>query len=106
MKIGIVINTKQAETVWNALRFGLTALFRQHFVKIFLLGEGVEIEKIKDEKFDIKKCLKDFIGNNGEIIACGTCLKLRKRSTDICPVATMKDLVSLVEESDKVLVFN
>ncbi|MBI5393000.1 DsrE family protein [Candidatus Woesearchaeota archaeon] len=81
MKIGIVLSAADPEIVWNALRFGNTGLQSQHTVKIFLI-------------------------NKGKILACGTCLKSRqKEGSNICPLSTMKDLLRLVEESDKVLTF-
>lgn len=45
MKIGVILNTNDAETCWNCLRFGNKALKKDHIVKIFLLGKGVEIEE-------------------------------------------------------------
>jgi uncharacterized protein involved in oxidation of intracellular sulfur len=38
MKIGIIINTNEPETVWNAFRFGVTSLLMEHEVKVFLLS--------------------------------------------------------------------
>lgn len=55
MKIGIVINSNDPETVWNAFRFGTTSLLGGHEVKVFLLGGGVESENIESEKFNVKE---------------------------------------------------
>ena len=79
MKIGIVLNSNEPETAWNALRFGVIALNNKHKVKLFLLGKGVEIEDIKDEKYDVKEQADLFIENKGKILACGTCLKSREK---------------------------
>ena len=47
-----------------------------------------------------------FLENKGKILACGTCLKSRKKEgSNVCPISTMKDLLKMVEESDKVLTF-
>ena len=93
MKIGIVLNSNEPETVWNALRLGIVALKNKHKVKLFLLGKGVEIEDIKDEKYDVKEQADLFIENKGKILACGTCLKSReKEGSNVCPISTMKDL--------------
>ena len=46
MRLAIIINTNDHETAWNALRLGITALDAGHRVSVFLLGSGVEIEKI------------------------------------------------------------
>ena len=106
MKIGIVIGTNEAEAVWNAFRFANLSLKSSHDVKCFLMNSGVEVEEIPNDKYDIKEQIKSFIGNKGEILACGTCLKSRqKEGTEICPISTMKDLLKLVEESDRVLTF-
>lgn len=107
MKIGIVVATNEPEAVWNAFRFGVTALVSDHEVKVFLMNKGVEVEDIRSEKYDVKKQVDSFIENKGQILACGTCLKFRqKEGTDICPISSMMDLLKLVEESDKVLTFD
>ena len=106
MRIGIVISTNEAEVVWNAFRFVNTSLKADHGVKVFLINKGVEIEDIKDEKYSIKEQTDLFLENKGQILACGTCLKSReKEGSDVCPISTMKDLLKMVEESDKVLTF-
>jgi len=106
MKIGIVISTNEPEVVWNAFRFGNVALKEKHLVKIFLINKGVEAECIKDEKFNVTEQLRLFIENKGEILACGSCLKVRQKAgSDVCPISTMKDLLNLVKESEKLLTF-
>ena len=106
MKLGIVIYSNDPETVWNAVRFGNFALKQNDNVRIFLLAKGVEIESLNDPKFNIIQQLNDFMANKGEILACGTCLKIRnKESTDVCPMSTMKDLYEMVKDSDKILTF-
>jgi len=106
MKLGIIIGTNEPETIWNAFRFGNTSLKANHKVKVFLINKGVEVEEIKNEKYDVKKQINLFIKNKGKILACGTCLESRqKEGTNVCPVSTMEDLLKLVEESDKILTF-
>ena len=106
MKISIVLGTKKPEVVWNAFRLGVTSLKANHNVKVFLINEGVEIEDIKNKLYNVKEQVDAFIENNGEILACGTCLKSRqKEGSNVCPISTMKDLLSMVEESDKILAF-
>ena len=107
MKIGIILNTNDAETCWNCFRFGNEAIKNVHSVKIFLLGKGVEIENIKDNKFPlIGGSIKKFIKNDGVILACGTCLTIRgKEEIGICPVSAMEDMLKIVEESDKLVSF-
>ena len=106
MKIGVILNSNELETVWNAFRFGVEALNKGHTVKVFLLGKGVECEDIRDEKFNVQRIVDAFKKQNGEILACGTCLKLRgEKKSKICPVSTMEEMLKIVEESDKVLTF-
>ena len=46
MKLGIILETKEYEKAWNALRFATTARNRGHEVKVFLMGEAVECESL------------------------------------------------------------
>ncbi|HLC47259.1 MAG TPA: DsrE family protein [Candidatus Nanoarchaeia archaeon] len=107
MKIGIILNTNDAETCWNCFRFGNEAISKNHSMKVFLLGRGVEAESVKDARFPLLKgAIKRFVKNKGVILACGTCLKIRGREgSDICPVSSMGELLQLVEESDRILTF-
>ena len=105
MKIGIILNTNDAETCWNCFRFGNEALKNNHSVKIFLLGKGVESET-GSEKYNVKEQIAQFVSKGGKIYACGTCMKSRQMdSRDTCPLSSMKDLYQIVKESDKVLTF-
>ena len=106
LKIGIVISTNDPEEVWNAFRFGNVALKDNHTVRVFLVNKGVEAEDIKSEKFPVQEQLSLFVENKGELLACGTCMKARmKESSDFCPIATMKDLLDVVEWADKIVTF-
>jgi sulfur relay (sulfurtransferase) complex TusBCD TusD component (DsrE family) len=106
MKIGVILSTNEHETAWNAFRFGVTALGSRHKVKVFLTGKGVEVQDIKDEKYNVKEQMDKFTAAGGTMLACGTCLKSRnKDGTETCPLSTMNDMLKLVEESDKVLTF-
>lgn len=70
------------------------------------MNKGVEAEDIKSERFPVEEQLQSFVENKGEILACGTCMKARqKESSNFCPIATMKDLMEIVEWSDKLLTF-
>ncbi|HBB65152.1 MAG TPA: sulfur reduction protein DsrE, partial [Candidatus Vogelbacteria bacterium] len=74
---------------------------------IFLMSEGSELDTIPDsENFDISVKVAEFKKLKGEIYACGSCLKIReKEESNVCPISTMSDLLKMVEDSDKVLVF-
>lgn len=105
MKIGIIISNTDPELVWNTLRFANTALLDEHQVQIFLLGQGVEIESIRSEKFNVQEQLNKYDALKGQLLACGTCIKSRQMKFDICPISTMKDMLRIVTESDKLLTF-
>ena len=107
MKIGIILQSNNPEHVWNTFRFGITSLKASHDVTIFLMSEGAELDSIADtEHFDISKKVAEYKELKGNLYACGTCLEIRgKKESRVCPVSTMTDLLKMVEESDKVLVF-
>jgi peroxiredoxin family protein len=61
MKVGIVIYSGDAETVWNAFRFGNFALSEGDQVKVFLLAKGVEAESLDNDKFKVTEMMKTFV---------------------------------------------
>ena len=104
MKLGIVVYSNDPETVWNAFRLGVFSIESNDSVKIFLLAKGVESELLDTDKFQVSNEMKNFVKTGGEIMACGTCLKIRhEQSSDLCPLSTMSDLHKLITESDKVI---
>ena len=107
MKLGIILQSNKPEHVWNTFRLGITSLKASHQVEIFLMSEGSELDTIPDTKdFDISAKVSEFKKLKGEMYACGSCLKIRgKEESNVCPVSTMSDLLKMVENSDKVLVF-
>ena len=106
MKIGVVLGTNDAETCWNAFRFAVKALDSGHFVRVFLLGSGVECEGIREGVYDVPVQMQAFADRGGELLACGTCLRSRQmEGTDMCPISTMQDLVDLTTWADRLLTF-
>jgi sulfur relay (sulfurtransferase) complex TusBCD TusD component (DsrE family) len=106
MKIGVILSTNEPEEVWNAFRFANVALKEKYPVKVFLVNKGVEAEDVKSDRFPVQEQLQAFVANKGELLACGTCMKNRqKEASDFCPIATMKDMLEIVEWSDKLLTF-
>ena len=104
MKLGIVIYSSDSETVWNAFRLGIFALKKGDTVKVFLLAKGVECETLNTDKFNVTDEMKAYHEAGGEILACGTCLKLRQsEGSEMCPISTMGDLYNIIDESDKVI---
>ena len=106
MNIGIVISQIDPETVWNAFRFANFSLGKQHDVRTFLIGKGVECVEIINDEFPVIDEINKYVESKGEIFACGTCLVSRKKEvTPICPMSSMKDLMDIVEKSDRILTF-
>lgn len=107
MKLAILLSTNNAETNWNAFRLANLALSKGDTVSVFLLGEGVEYGQVVSSKFNIKEQVEKFLqSNNAQIIACGTCLTIRKQgSSKECPEGSIEDWYRLVAESDKTLTF-
>ena len=104
MKLGIVIYSDDAETVFNGFRLANFSLTKKDEVKVFLLAKGVEAEELSNEQFNIKDQMESFITNNGEIYACGTCLKIRNsEGNELCPMSTMADLYDIIDQSDKII---
>jgi len=105
MKLGIIINTNDPETAWNALRLGSTALDGGHKVSVFLIGPGVEIEKIRDEKFDIKDLLGKFARKEVKLLGCGTCMGIRHQEAGVILKSSLTELLKIITESDKLVTF-
>ena len=106
MRIGIIISQTDAEAVWNAFRFGNFSLEKKHSVSVFLLGKGVECEKIRSKQYPVKEQIQKFTDSGGSIFACGTCLISRRmRGSPVCLISTMQELMNIVEESDRILSF-
>jgi hypothetical protein len=61
MKIGIVIYSKDPETVWNAFRLADFALKEGDTVKAFLLAKGVESESLDIEQFKVTRQMQCLV---------------------------------------------
>ena len=106
MKLGIILSQTEPETVFNALRLANYSLKQGDSVKIFLIGKGVELDKIDDPKFKVHEEARTVLDVGGQFLACGTCLKLRQSGgSETCPLSTLKDLHEIVRDSDRVLTF-
>lgn len=103
MKLGIILNTNDPETAWNALRLGNEALASGNEVTMFLLGDGVEIQNIKHETFKVDRTLKKYLDSGGRLLACEACLVLRHQEAGVCPISSMAELVEMIANSDKVV---
>jgi len=106
MKLAIVLSQADPETAFNVLRLANFALNEGDAVEIFLTGKGVEIDRINDERFNVREQAKALLKAGGKFMACTKCLKLREaESSDICPFSSMADLYQLIKTADRVLTF-
>ncbi len=101
MKLGIILSQTKPETMFNALRLANYSLKHGDGVKIFLMGKGVELDKINGAKFDLQGQARAVPAGGGQSLACGTCLKLRESAgSEVCP---LKDMYEIVRDPDWVL---
>ena len=106
MNLGVIIYSNDSETVWNAFRLGNFSLDQGDHVRLFLLGKGVESEALDTDQFNITERMNAFASAGGEILACGTCVKLRHdEESKMCPLSTMQDLYEIVRDSHRVVTF-
>ena len=111
MKIAVIIDSADAETVWNGFRFATTSLIYENQVTVFLLGKGVEAPTVSTIVFDVQEQMNLFRENGGTLIGCGVCCENRKDSMPYleeqlaCEMGSMQQLYALVAEADKVLTF-
>lgn len=106
MKLGMIIYSNEPETVWNAFRMGVFALTQGDSVKAFLLAKGVECQALDTDRFKVTEQMKAFVEAGGEVLACGTCLKIRQtEGSQMCPMSTMADLYGIIRDCDKVVSF-
>lgn len=111
MKLGIIVYSKDPETVWNAFRFANTARIYDDDVAVFLLGAGVESASLSSIRFNVAEQMSLFREEGGEIIGCGVCCEVREdempfiREDLNCAIGSMQDLYRVVKECDKVLTF-
>jgi len=106
MKIGVVIYSGDAETVWNAFRFANFARANGDEVTAFMLGKGVDFESKGTPKFNVKEQWQTFIGNGGKIYACGTCLEIHQlKPSKTFTVGTLSNLYEIVKTNDRVVTF-
>jgi uncharacterized protein involved in oxidation of intracellular sulfur len=104
--IGIVINSNDVETVWNAFRFANYSKKQGDTVSIFLLGKGVELDDLVKSDKNIKEQTDTFLSNGGIILGCGTCLKSRNNNEpQVCKFSSLKDLYDIVRKNKTVLTF-
>ena len=63
MNILFIINTDDAETVYNALRLANVGVEKGDEVNVFMLGKGVLFEQISSDQFHVDEQINKFRGN-------------------------------------------
>ena len=64
----------------------------------------VDNPRFDTDKFMVTDKMQEYVDAGGEILACGTCLKIRNSGgSEMCSLTTMQDLYDLINESDKVI---
>ena len=105
-KLALVLTQSDPETAFNAFRVAQYALEAGDDVSVFLLGKGVDLDKIQDAVYNVQEKAQAFQAAGGKILACGTCLQMHGSSgSKLCPISTMKDLYDLIQGSDRVVAF-
>jgi len=104
VKLGIVIYSGDAETVWNAFRLGSLALSNGDSVSVFLLAKGVEAESLDTDAYPVSTKLAEFVAAGGRVMSCGTCLVARSlEASEYCQTATMGSLYEMIKDSDRLI---
>ena len=68
MKLGIILSRTEPETVFNALRLANYSLKQGDAVRIFLMGQRVELDKICDAKFDVQTQARAVLESGGRAL--------------------------------------
>jgi uncharacterized protein involved in oxidation of intracellular sulfur len=63
MNILFIINTDDAEIVYNAMRLANIAVEKGDEVNVFMLGKAVCFEQITSDQFNVKEQVDKFRGN-------------------------------------------
>ena len=110
------------ERVYSTLRFVLAAFYEGHSVNIFLLEDAVFVPKkgqepaempaVLDERMpNCEELIKAAIAQGAKVKICGVCASersLNQSEVEVlegAEVASMRDLVQWVLDSDKVVSF-
>jgi uncharacterized protein involved in oxidation of intracellular sulfur len=68
MKWLFIVSSNDPETVFNAARLANVGLKKGKAVNMFMLGKGVEYEKISTEEFNVTTQLAEFDRLGGEFL--------------------------------------
>ncbi len=104
MKLGIIISSDDAESVFHAFRFGAFARKKNDQVKVFLMGKAVGVDAKAEGEFKVIEQIRAFLDAGGKLYACGSCLKQHNlEPAETRPASKMDDYYDIVAESDRIL---
>lgn len=63
-----VVSTNDAETMYNAARLANASLKKGKEVSMFMLGKGVEYERVSSAEFDVAGQLAEFDNLGGQFL--------------------------------------
>ena len=102
-----------SELPYNALRLAGALAVQEHFVEVFLLGDGVQTARRghdpRGAHASLEEMLRELIAKGAGVTLCGTCCQTRGLSADDvvdgARIGTMHDLADLVARSDRIVTF-
>ena len=106
MKLGIILTTKDYEMIWNALRVATEAKNRNHEVRVFLMGEAMDLENLTHNKFDVMAQISSFISAGGKFIVRGEIpIDIKTKEAEKLVSSAMNNCIEVIEWADKVVTF-
>jgi len=118
MKILFIFNNQPydgSDIAWNGLRLAKNLFEKGEDVRIFLMSDSVDLARDCNKKpdsydNDLVAMLKEMFENGIKLKVCGTCqarcgIYKNEPYFDNTIKATMNDLATWVQESDKVISF-
>lgn len=105
-RTGILLSSREPGQVWRALRAANADLKEGRPVRVVAVSDGLLLPKVRGPGYDLPGALRKFLDRRGVVYSVGTCIGLRyKDGGDACIESTLADLVEVVRDSDRVLVF-
>jgi hypothetical protein len=105
-RTGILLTTREPRQVWGALRAANADLKSGRLVRVVAAGDGLLLPRVRSPRHNLPRALREFLDRRGVVHSVGTCIGLRYRDgEDACIESTLADMVEVVRDSDRVLVF-
>jgi len=106
VKLGIILTTMDYEMIWNALRVATEAKNRNNEVKVFLMGEAMNLENLTHNKYNVMAQISAFMDLGGKFIVRGEIpLDIETENAEKCIYSAMNKCIDVIEWADKVVSF-